>query len=42
MEDEGARNIYNKYGIEKAQEYMNSKMAIWNFCCVSEWNTHIF
>ena len=26
MEDEEARNIYDKYGIEKAQEYMNSKM----------------
>ena len=28
MEDEEARNIYDKYGIEKAQEYMNSKMDI--------------
>ena len=27
-EDEEARNIYDKYGIEKAQEYMNSKMDI--------------
>ena len=26
MEDEEVRNIYDKYGIEKAQEYMNSKM----------------
>ena len=42
MEDEEARNIYDKYGIEKAQEYMNSKMDIWNSCCVSELNTHIF
>ena len=42
MEDEEARNIYDKYGIEKAQEYMNSKMDIWNSCCVSEWKTHIF
>ena len=28
MEDEEARKIYDKYGIEKAQEYMNSKMDI--------------
>ena len=42
MEDEEARNIFDKYGIEKAQEYMNSKMDNWNSCCVSEWNTHIF
>ena len=42
MEDEEARKIYDKYGIEKAQEFMNSKMDIWNSCCVSEWNTHIF
>ena len=28
MADEEARNIYDKYGIEKAQEYMNSKMDI--------------
>ena len=28
MEDEEARNIYDKYGIEKAQDYMNSKMDI--------------
>ena len=42
MEDEEARNIYDKYGIEKAQEYMNSKIDIWNSCFVSEWNTHIF
>ena len=28
MEDEESRNIYDKYGIEKAQEYMNSKMDI--------------
>ena len=28
MEDEEARNNYDKYGIEKAQEYMNSKMDI--------------
>ena len=28
MEDEQARNIYDKYGIEKAKEYMNSKMDI--------------
>ena len=42
MEDEETLNIYDKYGIEKAQEYMNSKMYIWNSCCVSEWNTHIF
>ena len=28
MEDEEARNIYDKYDIEKAQEYMNSKMDI--------------
>ena len=28
MEDEEARNIYDKYGFEKAQEYMNSKMDI--------------
>ena len=26
MEDEEARNIYDKYGIENAQEYVNSKM----------------
>ena len=42
MEDEEARNIYDKYEIEKAQGYMNSKMDFWNSCCVSEWNTHIF
>ena len=41
MEDEEARNIYDLYGIEKAQEFMISKMDIWNSCCVSEWNTHI-
>ena len=28
MEDEEARNIYDEYGIEKAQDYMNSKMDI--------------
>ena len=28
MEDEEARNIYDKHGIEKAQEDMNSKMDI--------------
>ena len=28
MEDEEARNIYDKYRIEKAQEYVNSKMNI--------------
>ena len=28
MEDEEARNIYDKHGIEKAEEYMNSKMDI--------------
>ena len=28
MEDEEARNIYHKYGIEKAQEYIDSKMDI--------------
>ena len=28
MEDEEARNIYDRYGIEKAQDYMNSKMDI--------------
>ena len=26
MEDEETRNIFDKYGSEKAQEYMNSKM----------------
>ena len=28
MEDEEARNIYEKHGIEKAEEYMNSKMDL--------------
>ena len=28
MEDEEARNIYDKYGIKKAQKYMNSKLDI--------------
>ena len=28
MEDEEARNIYDKHGIEKAEEYMNSKMNL--------------
>ena len=28
MEDQEAHNIYDKYGIEKAQEYKNSKMDI--------------
>ena len=28
MKDEEARSIYDKYWIEKAQEYMNSKMDI--------------
>ena len=28
MEDEEARNIYDKYGIEEAQAYRNSKMDI--------------
>ena len=28
MEDEKARNIYDKHGIEKADEYMNSKMDL--------------
>ena len=37
MEDEEARNIYDKHGIEKAEEYMNSKLLL-----VSEWNPHIF
>ena len=28
MEDEEARNIYDKHGNEKAEEYMNSKMDL--------------
>ena len=28
MEDEKARNIYDNYGIEKAEEYMKSKMDL--------------
>ena len=28
MENEEARNIYDKHGIEKAEEYMNSKMDL--------------
>ena len=28
MEDEEARNIYDKHGIEKAEEYMISKMDL--------------
>ena len=28
MEGEEARNIYEKYGIEKAEEYMNSKLDL--------------
>ena len=28
MEDEEARNIYDKHGIEKAEEYINSKMDL--------------
>ena len=31
-EDEDARNIYDKYGIEKAEEYKNSKMDLWHSC----------
>ena len=42
MEDEEACNIYDKYGIEKALEYMNSKMDISKSFCVSDLNTHIF
>ena len=32
MEDEEARNIYDKRGIEKAEEYMNSKMDLCHSC----------
>ena len=32
MEDEEARNIYDKHGIEEAEEYMNSKMDLCHSC----------
>ena len=37
MEDEEARNIYDKHGIEKTEEYMNSKMDLWNSCLWVSW-----
>ena len=30
LDDEEARNIYGKHGIEKAEENMNSKIDLWN------------
>ena len=39
MEDEEARNIYDKHGIEKAEDYMNLKIDL---LLVSELKTQIF